>query len=379
MFELRYNLIATCPDEITPLLANEVRRLGGESVRPGYRLVHFCADEKLYYESHLKLRLASRLYRVIKEVPASSERIIFDKVKRIRFSELFSEKLPVKISVGAREKEPKIPTHLVGSKIREAIDDSFTHFQGTKPNHSSYEAKVSLRGFMHSNRLMLSVDTSLNSLHKRGYRVEGHPAPLKETLAAGLLSLCEYDGSIPLYDPMCGSGNIVIEGAQMAMQKSPLIHRKKGEFGFEHLKDFDSQLWRRVQEDARGGQSQPAAPIFASDISGDFIEVARKSALKARVERYIDFQVKDFFNSKKPAEKGLLIANIPYGLRIDETVSEAYLRRIGDVFKSSYSGWRCALLVPESCPYKLVGLKPTKRVSLVNGAVKVKLLIFDIY
>ena len=376
---MRYNLIATCPDEVTSLLAKEISAIGGMDIRTGYRLVHFTADEKTFYKSHLHLRQASRIYRVIKEMPASSPKIIFDKVKRIKFGDMFSAKHPVKISVGAREKEPKIATHLVGSKIREAMDDSFRHFHSAQLNHSAKDAKVSLRGFLHSNRLMLSLDTSLNSLHKRGYRVEGHPAPLKETLAASLLELCEYDGTMALYDPMCGSGNIVIEGAQIALGKAPLIHRKKGEFGFEYLKDFNSRVWRDVQEEARLNNNKNPVGIYASDINPEFLEIARGSALKGRVEKYIKFSTQDFFKSKKPEDRGVLIANIPYGTRIDEDVSEDYLRKIGDHLKAEYKGWRCGLLVPESCPYKLVGLKASKRVSLTNGAIKVKFLVFDIY
>ena len=247
-------------------------------------------------------------------------------------------------------------------------------------NAGSWDAKLCLNAVMYDNRVMLSLDTSLSSLHKRGHRVEGHPAPLKETLAAALLMICGYDGKMPLYDPMCGSGTIIIEGAQMAINKAPLIHRKKGEFGFEYLKDFNSGLWRRIQEEARGAQLSEAPPLFASDIAPEYIDIAKRSALQARVERYINFKTADFFKTEKPADTGLLIANLPYGQRLDEqSIDKEYIRAIGDHLKQNFKGWRCGLLMPESAPYKDIGLKTEKRVSLLNGAIPVKLVYFSVY
>ena len=354
--------------------------LGGINIKTGFRVVYFSCTEEQFYEIHLKSRLASRVFRIVKDMPASSPRIVFDKVRRIQFHKFFKANDAVKIQVASVHKDDKFPTHLVGSKIREAINDSFKHFANEDAVVSSRDPKVSIKGFIHGKRMMLSFDTSLNSLHKRGYRVEGHPAPLKETLASTLLRFCEYDGSQALYDPMCGSGSIIIEGAQIAANKAPLIHRSKGEFGFEHLRDFDSKLWRQVQNKARNEQRQPQAPLFASDIDSKFLDIAKEAALKARVEKFINFRTKDFFKSKKPAEKGIMIANIPYGLRLDEEdIDKAYLRSIGDKLKQEYKGWRCGILLPESCPYKEIGLKTNKRLNLQNGSVKVKFLVFDIY
>jgi putative N6-adenine-specific DNA methylase len=365
---------------MTELLADEMRELGGHDVKTSYRVVYFTATESEFYGVHLKSRLASRVFRIVKDMPASSPRIVFDKVRRIQFGKVFSPQLPVKIQVSSVRKNDDFPTHLIGSKIREAMTDSFQHFDKQSPNLSSRDPKVSVRGFVHGRRLMLSLDTSLNSLHKRGYRTEGHPAPLKETLASALLRVIGYDGSQALYDPMCGSGSIIIEGAQIAINKAPLIHRKKGEFGFEHLKDFDSRLWQSVQDEARRAQHKPLAPLFAGDIDPKYVEIARTSALKARVEKYISFKSADFFKSTKPTDQGIMIANIPYGMRLDEeTIDKAYLAKLGDHLKAAYKGWRCGILLPEESAYKHIGLKTTCRYSFLNGSVKVKFLIFDMY
>ena len=250
---MEFQLYATCPDELTGLLAKEIASLGGTEVRTAYRVVYFSASQEVFYRVHLQSRLASRIYRILKEIPAHSPTIIFDKAKKIRFHELFSDRQAVSITVVAANDESPIPTHLIGSKLREAINDCFQHHLKVMPNQSSWDAVIGITGYFHHKRLMVSVDTSLESLHRRGFRVEGHPAPLKETLAAALLAVCEYDGTIPFFDPMCGSGTIVVEAAQMAINRAPLIHRKKGGFGFEHLLDFDSGLWQAVRDESAGG------------------------------------------------------------------------------------------------------------------------------
>jgi putative N6-adenine-specific DNA methylase len=377
---LEFQLYATCPDELTGLLAKEIASLGGTEVRTAYRVVYFSASQEVYYRVHLHSRLASRIYRVLKEIPAHSPTIIFDKAKKIRFHELFSAGQAVGLTVVAANDESPIPTHLIGSKLREAINDCFQHHLKVLPNQSSWDAVIGITGYFHHKRLMVSVDTSLESLHRRGFRVEGHPAPLKETLAAALLAVCEFDGTIPFLDPMCGSGTIVVEAAQMAIHRAPLIDRKKGGFGFEHLLDFDSGLWQAVRDEARAAERPAPAGIFASDIDPQFVQIAQKTFKNARLETVVNLETRDFFKTEKPAESGLLIANIPYGVRMTEKdVTAEFLRAMGDHLKNHFKGWRCGILAPLSSPLKEIGLKPQKQAPFLNGTVPVKLVVFDIY
>ena len=377
---MEYHLYATCPDELTGLLAKEIASLGGTEVRTAYRVVYFSASKEIYYRVHLYSRLASRIYRVLKEIPAHSPTIIFDKARKIRFHELFSDQQAVGITVVAANDQSPIPTHLIGSKLREAINDCFQHHLKVMPNQSSWDAVIGITGYFHHKRLMVSVDTSLESLHRRGFRVEGHPAPLKETLAAALLAVCEYDGTTPFLDPMCGSGTIVVEAAQIAIHRAPLIERKKGGFGFEHLLDFDSGLWQAVWDQARAEERPAPAGIFASDIDPQFVKISQKTIANARLETVVRFETRDFFQTEKPAESGLLIANIPYGVRMTEKdVTAEFLRAVGDHLKNHYKGWRCGILAPTSSPLKEIGLKPQKQAPFLNGTVPVKLVVFDIY
>jgi putative N6-adenine-specific DNA methylase len=377
---VEYNLYATCPDELTGLLSREIEAIGGTDVRTAYRVVYFSATQEVAYRAHLHSRLASRIFRILKEIPAHSPTIIFDKAKKIRFDRLFSEKQAVGITVVASSDEERIPNHLIGSKLREAINDCFHHHLKVIPDQSSWDPVIGIVGYFHHNRLMVSVDTSLESLHRRGFRTEGHPAPLKETLAAALLAVCEYDGTLPFFDPMCGSGTIVVEAALRAINRAPLLHRKMGGFGFEHLRDFDPDLWRTVQDRARAGERPAPAGIFGSDIAPQFVAIAGKTLARARLEEMVQLETKDFFQAEKPAERGLLIANLPYGLRMAENdLSPEFLRAVGDHLKNHFKGWRCGILAPSSSPLKEIGLKPLRQAPFLNGTVPVKLVVFDIY
>ena len=224
----------------------------------------------------------------------------------------------------------------------------------------------------------LGLDTAGRALHKRGWRLPGHPAVLKETLAASILLLAGYDGSEVLLDPMCGSGTLAIEGAYIALNKAPLIHRGKDDFGFEHQAGFDRALWRRVSDQVRAAKlPTPRAPIFASDIDRDYVDLARRTALRARVEKHMTLAVASACDLTPPAASGLLVANLPYGERLGrDNLSELY-RNIGRALRDRFAAWRVALLVPIDAPREALGVRPKREVALTNGALEVRLLLTD--
>jgi putative N6-adenine-specific DNA methylase len=266
--------------------------------------------------------------------------------------------------------------------VREAVKDVFLREQGHAPAVDVREPKVVVVAHQARGRCMLSLDTSGKSLHKRGYREQGHPAPIKETLAAAILILAGYDGTQAFLDPMCGSGTLAIEAAMMAVHKAPQIHRRKGEFYFEWLTGFDRELWRVTQDRVRAEKlAAPPAPIVASDINPAYVAMARKSALDARVEKYMTFNTARFQDVEPPAERGMLVTNLPYGDRIDS--SEGDLRQlyeaVGDTLKQKFSGWRAAILAASASPHKSIGLKPSRAIALMNGSIPCKLLLFELY
>jgi putative N6-adenine-specific DNA methylase len=374
-------LIATCPEETKPALLAELAALGASDLRPAFRAVLFGATPAQFYELHLRLRTASRLLQVIREVPAHTPAMLQSQARRIRWPELFDARHSFMVeSVG--EEAPGLSHRQVITQVREGLRDAFARAGGAVPPVDTAEPKVVVVAHLAAGRCMLSFDTSGKSLHKRGYRESGHPAPLKETLAAAILQLAGYDGSEALLDPMCGSGTLAIEAAMIAVRKAPQIHRGKGEFNFEWLSGFDRPLWRATQEQVRAGKlDAPPCIVAASDIREDFVAMARKSALKARVEKYITFATVPMQDVQPPAERGLLVTNLPYGDRIGGGVAEthALYEQIGDTLKQRYAGWRAAILAASAAPWKAIGLRPSRTISLLNGSIPCKLLLFELY
>jgi putative N6-adenine-specific DNA methylase len=381
---LIFNLIAICPEETKDVLVDELKSLGATEIDPQFKAVHFKVDEEGFYDLHLKLRTASRLLKIIKIFSAKDENMLYDQARRIPWDEVFDVDSTFVIEGVPGERGPGVMSaNTISKRIREALQSSFLHKKKKKPSVNLEEPDVSLSAFVRGGKCILSIDTSGKSLHKRGYRSDKHPAPIKETLASAILKLLKYDGSTALYDPMCGSGTIAIEACSIALNKAALIHRKRGDFGFEKLPFFNKDLWRKVQDKAREAKDEKlTAPIFASDIQSKYVDAARDNALRARVERYITFMSGDFFDLDPPAPEGLLIANLPYGERLKNVSQEETLdfyKRIGDKLKKDYAGWRAAFLVAEESPWKFFGLKPSRKINLLNGSIPVKLVVFDLY
>ena len=377
-------LIATCPEETKGVLAAELAELGATAIEPGYRAVTFEADERVFYEAHLKLATASRILKVIKEIPAKTPEMLRSQASRIHWAELFDVNFGYLIEgVPAERGAEFMRANDISKMVREGLQDSFMKGAGKLPKVDLEEPKVVIVAFVRGGKCILSFDTCGKALHKRGYREGGHPAPVKETLAAAMLRLAGYDGTLPLLDPMCGSGTIAIEAAMMALKKAPQIHRKKGQFNFEWLKDFNRDLWRDVQDAVRAERlPEPPAPIVASDINPKYVDMARANALRARVEKDMTFRVGRIEDVRPIGPKGLLIANLPYGERLEKGQAEelkALYQEIGNTLKRHFSGWRAAFLAAEDSPHKFIGLKTSRRFPLLNGSIKCKLLVFDLY
>ena len=376
-------LIATCPEETKPALLRELAALGATGLVPGFRAVSFEASDELFYELHLKLRTASRILRVIKEVPAKSPAMLYSQARRIRWCELFDAQHGFLVeSLGADAEDGGMAPKQVITQVRESIRDVFERELGRAPAVDLVEPRVVVVAHLAHGRCMLSLDTSGKSLHKRGYRESGHPAPLKETLAAAILILAGYDGTQPFMDPMCGSGTLAIEAAMMAVRKAPRIHRKKGEFYLEWLKGFDRALWRSTQDRVRAEKLEaPPAPVVASDIDASYVALAQKSALKARVEKYMTFATQRIQDAEPPAQHGILVTNLPYGDRIGSREGDLRLlyEEVGDTLKRRFGGWQAAILAAAASPYKSIGLKPSRTIALMNGSIPCKLLLFELY
>jgi 23S rRNA G2445 N2-methylase RlmL len=368
--------IATCPDDTKGVLADELKALGAAQLRLLYRGVAFEADLETAYRAHLWLRTASRVQRIVGELPAGSASELEESAAAVRWPAWLLAQRPFAVSAILTDDAARaIGEAAVQAAVAAGVARGFGSAPAPRLDADAKQA-VTLIAHLRAGVCTLGLDTAGRALHKRGWRLPGHPAVLKETLAAALLLLAGYDGTEPLLDPMCGSGTIAIEAAYIALGKAPLIHRGKDDFGFEHLAGFDRALWRRVSEQARAAKlAAPRAPLFASDLRAAYVDLARKTALRARVERYIAFSVAPFGDLTAPAPRGLVIANLPYGERIAQ--APALYREVGRTLRERFPGWRAALLVPKAAPVEALGLVPRREFALMNGALEVRFLLFD--
>jgi putative N6-adenine-specific DNA methylase len=365
--------IATCPDETKDVLAGELSRLSARELRPVYRGVGFEADLEVAYRAHLWLRTASRIQRIVAELPAETAAALAQAAASIPWTDFVLARHAFAVSAILADKDARA---IGEAPVQEAIASAVAKATGA-PYRPEAEEPVGVVAHVKAGICTVGLDTAGRALHKRGWRLPGHPAVLKETLAASLLLLAGYDGSEPLIDPMCGSGTIAIEAAYIAMNKAPLIHRGKDDFGFERQAGFDRALWRRVSDQARAAKlPAPRAPVFAGDIRADFVELARKTALRARVEKHMSFFVSPLQQLVAPAPRGLLIANLPYGERI--SAQPGLYADVGRALRGPFATWRAALLVPAGAPLAAFDLpRPSQSFALMNGALEVRLLVFE--
>ena len=375
--------LATCPDAIQDILGTELLDCGATRITKGYRMLRFDASLHDWYQMHLRLSTASKLFQVLRDCPAARDDILYFQARKIPWPEVLSPGKSFKINGIAGDRgQNAMGSNQISKQIRLAIEDSMRQKTGTTPQVSLQNPDLEVTCHIRRQRATICINTSGKALHKRGYRTGGHPAPLKETMAASLLRLAGYDGSQNFSDPMCGSGTILIEAAFIALNKACNIHRKKGQFALEHLPDFDRRLWREAQDELRDRKlSTPQHILAGSDLHKGYVQMSRENALRARVEKHLRLSCQSFFDSKKPADTGILLTNLPYGERIDiEGCSlKDFYRRVGDTLKQRYGGWRACLFVNEASPWKHIGLRPAKKISLLNGSIPAKLLIFDLY
>jgi putative N6-adenine-specific DNA methylase len=368
--------IATCPHETVDVLAIELKALGIKEMDIMHRGIAFDADLETAYRAHLLLRTASRIQRVVAEFPVTNNEQFRKELGNIVWTEWLRSQRPFTVAPALTDQGAQAlgAQEVMKSVIQSVQDGPFE--KGAPKYDPENDNPITIVVFIRDGQCVLGIDTAGRALHKRGWRMNGHPAVLKETLAASILLLAGYDGSEPLLDPMCGSGTIAIEAAYIALNKAPLIHRGKDDFSLEHLAGFDRPLWRKVSDQLRAAKkAELRAPIYASDIKEKYVELARASALRARVEKYIDFSVKPFQEWSSPAPRGLLVANLPYGERIGGGSIDSLYKDVGQVIRERFSGWKIALLVAEEAPVRLLGLKTTREVPLLNGALSVKLLL----
>ncbi len=377
------DVIGICADECVTAFCEELSSIGIKSHTTGYRSVMFTCTPRQYYQIHLMTRSASRILTVVKEIPAGSDRILFDKARRIHWPKWIRSNCPLGFEVYEQSKEQsRVPKDIAGSKLREAISDSFAHLGVDCPPFRAKDSVITVVTYLQGRRATISLETSGLALHKRGYRLPGHPATLKETTAASLLQYAGYQGKETLIDLGCGTGTFAIEAGLIAQKRAPGLLRSRNDFGCEQLVWFDYSVWRQIQDELRGQISAPAYPILGVDIDQSFVELAKSSAQKAKLHEQVSFHHADFFTWKPQAglTPGLVIANLPYGERLPQGgQDEEFMEKLGQKLRQDYAGWRVGLLGVLDAPWHLLRMKHDKRLRFSNGGIPVQFGVYEVF
>jgi putative N6-adenine-specific DNA methylase len=368
---MTFNFFATCPRGLEVPLSNELSEISAADIKKDDGGVHFSGDISVCYKANLFVRTAGRIYWKVSSSEYRNEQDIYDLAYLIPWHKWFDVSRTIRVGmVGIRS--PLKSLNFAGLKIKDAICDRFRKETGSRPDVDPNNPDIRIHGFVTEKELVISIDTSGDTLFKRGFREETNAAPIRENLAAGILYLAGWKPGVPLLDPMCGSGTFLIEAAQMSLNIAPGISRK---FAFEKFKDFDRDLWLRICEKAVEEEKDVTElPIFGSDISSDAVEMAKVNLENAGLLESVTLNCSDILDISAPADNGIIVTNLPYGERMGELneLRELY-PKIGDTLKKNFSGWNAYLLSSDLEMPKFIRLSVSKRTPLFNGPLECRL------
>jgi putative N6-adenine-specific DNA methylase len=375
-FEQGMDLTAKTISGLEEVLAEELRSLGAAQVTTGKRVVLFRGDQALLYKANYLCRTALRILKPIGAFTVRNENELYEKVKRIDWSEIFGLEQTFVISASVFNSSM---THslFVSQKTKDAIVDQFREKLGRRPSVDTNDPDIYIDVHINGDKCTLSLDSSGHSLHKRGYRIATDKAPISEVLAAGLIKLSGWDKDGDFMDPMCGSGTIPIEAAMEALSIPAGYYRKK--FSFENWQDFDAGLWQQIKDEANGEIKEHDFPIIASDQSYKAFTIARSNIRNAKLDQDITLINKPFEKMNPESGKGILLFNPPYGERLEEDDIIELYKHIGDVLKTKFQGYEAWIITANPEAAKFIGLRPSKKLTLFNGQLESRFIKFEMY
>lgn len=369
---------ATVARGLELLAAQELEELGARNVIPAFAGLSFEGDQQLLYRVNLWSRLVFRVLVPIADVACSDAEALYASIQKIDWREYLQPNHSLAVDCTGSNFSLN-HTHFTALQVKNAIVDQQRDQGGLRSNVDTLAPDLRINLHIDQSRGTLSLDSSGESLHRRGYRPAVGAAPLKESLAAALLRMAEYRPDIPFLDPLCGSGTLPLEAALMSLDIAPGLFRKR--FGFESWEDFDASLWTTLRREARTRRRPSlAAPIFGSDSDLEVLDLALNNAQRCGVEGLIQLQEKDLFAVEAPTDTGILICNPPYGERLGEVEQlVSFYRKLGDVFKQRFKGWTAYILTGNKDLAKQVGLKAAKRMPVWNGTIACTFLKYELY
>jgi putative N6-adenine-specific DNA methylase len=328
------------------------------------------------YKVNYSCRTALRVLVPLARFRAKNDNMLYDGVRAIPWERFLDYRGKFVVDSVVSFSEFKHSGY-VALKAKDAIADRFRDRFGRRPDVDTSDPDLRVNIHIFKEDCTVSIDSSGASLHLRGYRKAQTEAPMNEVLAAGLLKLSGWDRKTPFIDPMCGSGTLLIEAAMLAGNVPSGYYRPL--FGFERWKDFDQKLWDQVRRECEEEIEEPAAPIHGYDLDEKAIEASNINIEEAGAEDLINIEKADFNTTPPPFDKGFMLTNPPYGERIKVEDLTQFYKDIGDVLKKNYAGYTAWLLGTDLEAMKFIGLRPSRKIRVMNGPLECRLLKFDLY
>ena len=373
----KFEMVAKTFQGLEDILAKELNDLGAENIEIGRRMVSFEGDLEVLYRDNLCCRTALRILKTIYKFIASDADSLYDMVKEYDWTKVLSLDKTFAIDSVVNSAE-FTHSRFVTYRVKDAIVDFFKDKFGLdkRPGVRLQDADVIINVHISGDRVTLSLDSSGESLHKRGYRVAQTEAPINEVLAAGIILKSGWNGQCPLVDPMCGSGTFLVEAALIAANINPGIYRKG--FAFENWKDFDAELFDRLYNDESEERSFQYK-IYGGDISPRATAIALENVKSAGVAKYVEIQVKPLSQWDEAPENCMVITNPPYGERISANDMEGLYSTIGSKLKHVFKGSAWIIGYRDEYFHK-IGLTPSSKTPILNGSLECELreyVVFD--
>jgi putative N6-adenine-specific DNA methylase len=366
-----HRFFAPCPRGLAVPLAEELAELGAQDVKSAEAGVAFRGAFELVYHANLHSRIASRILWEVASGPYRDENEVNALATGVPWSQYFGVDRTFKVETNAH-RSPVKSLDFVTLRVKDAIVDRFRTEFAKRPSVDTREPDVRVHVFLDAKIATLYVDTTGDSLFKRGRRDHVGEAPLKKNLAAGILRLAGWAPGTPLLDPMCGAGTFLMEAADMSLQRAPGRGR---DFAFQRLARFDEAAWTRLRDAALAAERPAEAlPIFGSDLQGRSLGHAALNLREAGLESAVTLKQANLLELSAPSPTGMIVTNPPYGVRLGEKEQLAeFYPQLGDALKQKFPGWTAYIFSGDPDLAKLIRLQASRRTVLYNGALECRL------
>ena len=359
------------------ILSKELLKLGAQNIEKGSRSVSFYGDKGFMYKANLSLRTAIKILKPIKSFKFKDQDDFYNKIYKVDWEKYLDKDGSFLVSSIVFHSNLFNHSKYVSLKVKDAVVDRFRDLFKCRPNIDLIQPDLKINIHVNKNTCNVSLDSSGESLHKRGYKAFGTIAPINEVLAAGIILMSDWKADSDFLDPMCGGGTILIEAAMIACNIAPNLNRK--EFAFEKWKDWDEELFELIEKSVIKKAVKFDHKIYGYDISGLAIKKAKENIKSAELGINIVVEKRDFFTTKKKNENNLhVLFNPPYNKRISYDIKDMYTN-IGNTLKNNYSDSNVWLITSNIEAIKNIELHPSKKIKLFNANLESRLVNYEIY